>query len=81
LIPNILVPKHELLDGESAQKLLEKYKVTRSEMPKIKKSDSALTDIKPKSGDIIRITRNPEAYMPKHMSVGESYYYRVVVEG
>jgi len=74
LIPNILVPEHELLDPESAQKLIEQYKVTRSELPKIKKSDAALTDIKPKTGDIIRITRN-------HPAVGESYYYRVVVEG
>ena len=74
MIPNNLVPKHELLDAESAQKLIEKYKVSRNEFPKIKKSDAALTDIKPKNGDIIRITRN-------HPSVGESYYYRVVVEG
>ena len=74
MIPNILVPKHELLDAESAQKLLETYKVTRGELPKIKKSDAALTEIKPKNGDVIRITRN-------HPTVGESYYYRVVVEG
>lgn len=74
MIPNILVPKHELLDAENAQKLLEKYKVTRNELPKIKKSDATLTEIKPKNGDIIKITRsNP--------IVGESYYYRVVVEG
>ncbi|MDD5111413.1 MAG: DNA-directed RNA polymerase subunit H [Candidatus Altiarchaeota archaeon] len=74
MIPNILVPKHELLDAESAQKLLEKYQVTRNEFPKIRKSDAALVDIKPKTGDIIKITRY-------HPAVGESDYYRVVIEG
>ncbi|MFH1126116.1 MAG: DNA-directed RNA polymerase subunit H [Candidatus Altiarchaeota archaeon] len=74
MIPNTLVPKHELLDGESAQKILESYKVTRNEMPKIKKSDASLTELKPKTGDLIRITRF-------HPQVGESYYYRAVVEG
>jgi len=74
LIPHTLVPEHELLDAESTQKLLEKYKITKGELPKIRKSDASLTEIKPKTGDIIRIKRfNP--------TVGESYYYRVVIEG
>ena len=74
MIPHILVPKHELLNADESQKLLEKYKVTWNELPKIKKTDATLTEIKPKSGDIIKITRN-------NPTVGESYYYRVVVEG
>jgi len=74
LIPNTLVPQHELLDAERTQELLEKYKITRAELPKIRKSDATLTEIKPKNGDVIKITRfNP--------IVGESYYYRVVIEG
>ena len=74
MIPNTLVPQHELLDAERTQELLEKYKITRAELPKIRKSDATLTEIKPKNGDVIKITRfNP--------IVGESYYYRVVIEG
>ena len=74
MISNILVPKHELLDAENIQKLLEKYKITKNELPKIKKTDAALIELEPKTGDVIRITRTSPI-------VGESYYYRVVVEG
>lgn len=74
MLANVLVPKHELLDTEGIQKLLERYGVTKAELPKIKKSDAALADIKPKTGDVIKITRTSPV-------VGESYYYRVVVEG
>jgi DNA-directed RNA polymerase subunit H len=73
-LANVLVPKHELLDAEGVPKLLERYGVTKAELPKIKKSDAALADIKPKTGDVIRINRTGPV-------VGESYYYRVVVEG
>jgi DNA-directed RNA polymerase subunit H len=76
LLHNKLVPNHELLTTEETEQILEKYGVTRDEMPKIKLKDPAIMifklDVKP--GDIIKITRdNP--------ITGTSYYYRVVVEG
>jgi DNA-directed RNA polymerase subunit H len=72
LIDNILVPKHEVLPPEEAEKLLEKYKVTREELPKIKITDPALSKASVNRGDIIKITRNNPV-------VGYSMYYRVVV--
>lgn len=73
MIENNLVPKHEVLDPADAERILKEYDVTKDELPKIKKSDSALTKLKPKPGDIIKITRN-------NPFTGESYYYRVVIE-
>ncbi|OYT26422.1 MAG: DNA-directed RNA polymerase subunit H [Candidatus Altiarchaeales archaeon ex4484_96] len=69
---NELVPKHEVLDGEKAEKLLEFYKVTPELLPKIKKSDPGISHLEAKIGDIIKITR----YEPQ---IGKTLYYRVVV--
>jgi len=74
LIENQLVPKHELLDKETSENILKKYGVTRDEMPKIKASDPALGKLKADVGDIIKITR-------KNPFIGDSYHYRVVIEG
>ncbi len=74
MIDNILVPKHEVLSPEDAEKLLAKYGVTREDMPKILKSDPSLVKFKPAAGSIIKITRYTA-------EIGYSAYYRVVVEG
>ena len=74
MIENQLVPKHEVLDKETAEKILKKYGVTRGEMPKIKANDPALSKLKVDADDIIKVTR-------KNPVVGDSYYYRVVIEG
>ena len=71
---NILVPKHEVLNTEEAEKVLERYNATREELPKIRRSDPALKGLKPEVGDIVRITRDSP-------TAGKSFYYRVVVEG
>ncbi|MFC2162926.1 DNA-directed RNA polymerase subunit H [Candidatus Altiarchaeota archaeon] len=73
---NKLVPKHELMDVEAAQKVLAKYNVSPEELPKIKKDDPALEifSIKPEAGDIIQITR-------ENAITGTSLYYRTVIEG
>jgi len=74
LIENNLVPTHELLNLEEAEKVLKKYGVTRIELPKIMMNDPAIAHLKVSVGDIIMILRNnPET--------GKSYYYRVVIEG
>jgi DNA-directed RNA polymerase subunit H len=67
-----IVPKHEILDENSAKEVLMKYEVDRSKLPKIKKNDPALPE-GVKIGDIIKITR-------KSATAGEALYYRVVVE-
>ncbi|HDI73321.1 MAG: DNA-directed RNA polymerase subunit H [Candidatus Altiarchaeales archaeon] len=72
-LENIQVPKHEILKAEEAEKVLEFYKVTPDELPKIKRSDPALKGMKAEVGDIIKITR-------KSPTAGESFYYRVVID-
>lgn len=71
---NILVPKHEVLSTEDAEKILVRYNATREELPKIRRLDPALKGLKPEVGDVIRITRNSP-------TAGKSFYYRVVIEG
>ena len=73
MIEHNLVPKHELLSPEEGQKILEKYKVTREQMPMILLNDSAITHLQAKVGDIIKIIRISRF-------IGPSLYYRVVVE-
>lgn len=71
---NIFVPKHEILKAEEAKKVLEFYKVTLDELPKIKRSDPALKGMNAKVGDIIKITR-------KSYTATNPFYYRVVIKG
>jgi DNA-directed RNA polymerase subunit H len=73
VIEHNLVPKHELLSPEEGQKILEKYNVTREQMPKIMVDDPAIKHLQGKPGDIIKIIR-------KSKPIGDSLYYRVVSE-
>jgi DNA-directed RNA polymerase subunit H len=68
-----LVPKHVILSEEEKKELLEKYKVSLSDLPKIKISDLALKNLNVKPGDVVKIIRN-------NPWIGEEIYYRVVVE-
>jgi len=68
-----LVPKHIILSEEEKKELLEKYKVSLSDLPKIKISDPALKNLNVKPGDVVKIIRN-------NPWIGEEIYYRVVVE-
>jgi len=68
---HFLVPKHLILTKEEEANLLEKYKITKDELPKIKSSDPAIAQQKPKQGDVVKIERR-SVY-------GDSIdYYRVV---
>jgi DNA-directed RNA polymerase subunit H len=70
----MLVPKHQVLNDKEAENLLEVYRVTQDELPKIMKGDPALKGLGAKVKDIIKITR-------RSPSAGTSFYYRVVIEG
>lgn len=72
ILNNILVPKHEILSPEDAERILEFYRITPEELPKIKQDDPALAKLGAKIGNIIRITRNSP-------TAGKSFYYRVVI--
>ncbi len=71
-----LVPKHEKLNEEEAEKVLEEYNADKDNLPKIERKDAALKDIDAnvEVGDVIKITRDSP-------TAGKAEYYRVVIEG
>jgi|APSaa5957512622_1039677.scaffolds.fasta_scaffold147633_2 DNA-directed RNA polymerase subunit H len=71
---NLLVPKQEKLDDSAKKALLESMNISSKNLPKIFKEDVSIADLKPKSGDIIKITRESP-------TAGVSMYYRVVIDG
>jgi len=68
---HILVPEHSKLTKQEIQELLEKYKVTLNDLPKISLTDSAIEKLSLKSGDVIKIIRNSP-------TAGTAIYHRVV---
>ena len=66
-----LTPKHLKFGEREKPQLLERYHVTSKELPKILKTDSAIKELEPKQGDIIKITR-------KSPTAGDAVFYRVV---
>jgi len=69
-----LVPKHTKLNDKDKEKLLEKYNISVSQLPKITKNDPAIKDLKLKPGDVVKIIRiSPTA--------GEAVFYRSVTNG
>ena len=69
---HILVPKHVKMTPEEVQELMKQYNIDKKQLPKIKKSDPAITNLDVEKGDIIKIIR-------KSPTIGESYFYRIVV--
>ena len=65
--------KHEVLSAEETKRMLDKYKASEDELPRIKKEDPALKDLDYKVGSIIKITR-------KSATAGQAVYYRIVVD-
>ena len=70
---HILIPKHIKLSEAQKDKLLEKYNISVKELPKIFKTDSAISSLNAKPGDVIKITR-------KSLTASEAVFYRVVVD-
>lgn len=69
-----LVPKHEVVSPEEAEKLLKKYRIKGHQLPRIKASDVAVIATGAKTGDIIKITRDSP-------TAGKHITYRYVVPG
>ncbi len=67
---HILQPKHSKLKQEEANKLLEKYNISLSQLPKIKINDPALPE-NCEIGDIVKIERKSDGKTIE--------YFRVVV--
>jgi len=68
-----LIPKHAKLGEKQKEKLLQDYKISITDLPRILKSDPAIQSLDVKPGDIVKITRNS-------MTAGEAIFYRVVVD-
>lgn len=68
---HVLQSKNSKLKQEEAEELLKKFNVSRLQLPRIKKTDSALPE-DASIGDIIRIERKVDERGEK------SEYYRVV---
>ncbi len=71
---HILVPEHQKLTKEEKTQLLEKYRITSRELPKILRSDPAIAHLNCERGDVIKIIR-------KSPTAGKATYYRVVIHG
>ena len=69
---HVLVPKHVKVSDSEREKILETYNVTLEELPRISKSDAAISNLDVGTGDIIKVER-PSA--TAKMSV---FYRRVV---
>jgi DNA-directed RNA polymerase subunit H len=67
-----LVPAHSKLSKKESEEILEKYKVSAVQLPKILVTDSAIARLKCEVGDIILVER-------KSPTKGAAVYYRVVV--
>ncbi len=63
----------KMTDSE-VEKLFKKYNLSSKELPKIRKDDPAIGKLQAKVGDIIKVER-------ESTTAGESYYYRVVIDG
>ena len=70
---HILIPKHQKLNDAQKEKLLERYNISVKELPRILKTDAAISSLGAKPGDVIKITRESE-------TAGEASFYRVVVD-
>jgi len=70
---HILVPKHEILSAEEAQRVLNTYHVKPHQLPYIFSTDPAIRELGAKPGDIMKITRKSDVS-------GVVNYYRYVIE-
>ena len=70
---HVLVPKHEVLPKGKVDELLQRYKITKYQLPLIKSSDPAAKAIGAKPGNVLKITR-------KSQTAGEAVVYRYVVK-
>ncbi|MFW3145231.1 MAG: DNA-directed RNA polymerase subunit H [Methanomassiliicoccales archaeon] len=73
VMENYLVPRHTIIPEEEVEKLLEKYSITKAQLPKILMMDPCAKALNAKSGDVIQVERQSP-------TAGTSLYYRLVVE-
>jgi len=67
-----LVPDHTVLDGDDIEAVMEEYNITKTDLPRIERSDPALPN-EAAVGDVVRIERNSR-------TTDRAVVYRLVVE-
>jgi len=67
-----LVPEHVLIRKEKVSELMAELGIKKESLPKILKTDSAIKQLKPATGDVIKIIRDSP-------TAGSTAYYRRVV--
>ena len=73
VMKHVLVPKHILLKKNEVEELLQRYKITLLELPRISINDPAIKGMNPNPNDVVKIIRpSPTA--------GTSEFYRRVVK-
>jgi|GEM_PF-200235 len=70
-----LVPDHTVLDSDTIEGVLEEYKIKKTDLPKIKRTDPALRDLDAdvQTGDVVKVTRDSR-------TTDRAVVYRLVVE-
>jgi len=71
ILEHEMVPEHVILGDEEKKELLNRLKISSSNLPKIMANDPAVKAIGAKEGDVLRIERESP-------TAGTSTYYRVV---
>ena len=64
--------KHTIMTSKDAEELLQRYNLSKKQLPKILKNDAAIKELNANRGDIIEIVR-------KSHTTGESIFYRLVI--
>ena len=67
-----LVPRHEKVSPEEVKQILQRYGITKDQLPKIHAVDPAAAEIGAQPGDVIKIFRKSE-------TAGQAVVYRVAV--
>ena len=67
-----LVPDHNLLEEGELEEVLEEYNIQKTDLPKIKRTDPALTK-EAEVGNVVKIVRDSR-------TTDEAVVYRLVVE-
>ena len=73
IVENRLSPKYRILSAEEVGVLLDKFRATTKDLPKIKLTDPAVKQLGAAEGDVLEITRDSK-------TAGEAKYYRFVVK-
>jgi DNA-directed RNA polymerase subunit H len=73
IVAHKLVPVHSIISETEKKELLEKYKITPDQLPKILNTDPASISIGAQPGQIVKIIR-------KSHTAKEAVAYRLVIE-